>query len=136
VQREKDTTELAKNIAHAIQRMTELLEHSGQLWTQFQEDGSLQELQGREDKVHVGMAELKHRQKMMSLPEKIKTTKEMKSLKEKEKAVQMQKIARWDQLDPLQEKAENLVMEIDTTKTRVGHIGLEGGDMLKPPFTA
>jgi hypothetical protein len=37
----------------------------------------------------------------------------MKSLQAEEKAVQAQKIARQAQLEPLQEKAEQLVMEID-----------------------
>jgi hypothetical protein len=41
----------------------------------------------------------------MSLPEKIKTTAEMKSLQVEEKAVQAQKIARQAQLEPLQDKA-------------------------------
>jgi hypothetical protein len=116
--------------------MTELLEKSGQLWTQLLEDGSLQDLQGREDKVHAVMEDLKQRQKTMSLPEKIKTTAEMKSLQAEEKVVQAQKIARQAQLEPLQDKAEQLVMEVDAEKSRVEQIGLEGGDILKPPVTA
>jgi hypothetical protein len=94
--------------------MTELLEQSGQLWTQVQEDGSLQELQGKEDRVHASMEDLKQRQKTMSLPENIKTTAEMKSLQSEEKAVLAENIARQAQLEPLQEKDEQLVMEIDT----------------------
>jgi hypothetical protein len=39
--------------------MTELLEKGGQLWTHILEDGSLQELQGMKDKVHVVMKYLK-----------------------------------------------------------------------------
>jgi hypothetical protein len=50
---------LQKSIAQTIHRMTELLEKSGQLWTQLLEDGSLQDLQGREDKVHAVMEDLK-----------------------------------------------------------------------------
>jgi hypothetical protein len=38
-------------------------------------------------------------------------------------------------LDPLQDKAEQLVMEIDAKKSRVEQIGLKGGDILKPPVT-
>jgi hypothetical protein len=133
VQRDQDTTVSTENIALDIQKMTELLEKSGQLWTQLQEDGSLQELQGKEDRVHVAMVELKQKQKMMSLPEKIKTAAEMKSLQSEEKAVQANNIARKAQLEPLQEKAEQLVMEIDAEKSKVEHIGLEGGEILKPP---
>jgi hypothetical protein len=45
-QREQDTTTSAENITQNIQRMTEMLEKSAQLWTQLLEDRSLQELQG------------------------------------------------------------------------------------------
>jgi hypothetical protein len=38
-------------------------------------------------------------------------------------------------LEPLQEKDEQLVMEIDAEKSRVEQIGLEGREILKPPFT-
>jgi hypothetical protein len=60
----------------------------------------------------------------------------MKSLQAEEKAVQAQKIARQAQLEPLQEKAEQLVMEIDATKLSIEKIGLEGGEILRPPVTA
>jgi hypothetical protein len=40
----------------------------------------------------------------------------MKNLQAEEKAVQAQKIARQDQLKPLREKAEQLVMEINAAK--------------------
>jgi hypothetical protein len=49
----------------------------------------------------------------MSLPENIKTTAEMKNLQEEEKAVLAEKIARQAQLEPLQDKDEQLVMEVD-----------------------
>jgi hypothetical protein len=39
--------------------MSELLEKSGQLWKQLLEDGSLQDLQEREEKVHATMEDLK-----------------------------------------------------------------------------
>ena len=48
--------------------MTELLEKSAQLWTQLLEDGSLQELQGQEDKLHATIEYFKQRQRTMSLP--------------------------------------------------------------------
>jgi hypothetical protein len=63
----------------------------------------------------------------MSLPEKINTTAKMKSLQVEEKAVKVENIAREAQLEPLQEKDEKLVMEIDATKLKVEQIGLEGG---------
>jgi hypothetical protein len=59
VQREKDVTTTAENIVQNIHRVAELLEKSGQLWTQLLEDGSLQELQGKEDKLHATMEDVK-----------------------------------------------------------------------------
>jgi hypothetical protein len=62
----------------------------------------------------------------MSLPEKIKTIAEMKNLQAEEKAMQAQKISRQVQL----------VVEIDAVKVRLEHIGLEGGEVLRPLVTA
>jgi hypothetical protein len=73
---------------------------------------------------------------MMSLSEKIKTTMEMKNLQAEEKAVQVQKMVRQAQLEPLQEKVEQLVIEIDATKMNIEWIGLEGGELLQNPVTA
>jgi hypothetical protein len=71
----------------------------------------------------------------MSLPEKIKMATEMKILQEKEKVVQAQKMTRQAQLDPLQEKVEQLVIDIDAMKLSIEKIGLEGGEILIPPVT-
>jgi hypothetical protein len=62
------------------------------------------------------MEELKKCQNMMSLPEDIKTVAGMKSLQKEEKVAQAHKIKIQAQLEPLQEKAEQLVMEVDAKK--------------------
>jgi hypothetical protein len=49
------------------------LEKRTKLWTQVLEDGSLQELQGKEDKLHAAMADVKQLKQTMSLPNKINT---------------------------------------------------------------
>jgi hypothetical protein len=66
-----------------MHRVAELLEKSDELWTQLLEDGSLQEFQGKEDKLHATMEDVKKRQRTMPLLEKIKTVIEMKNLQEK-----------------------------------------------------
>jgi hypothetical protein len=58
-QREQDATASTENIVQNIHIMTELWEKSAQLWTQLLEDGSLQELQGKEEKLHAAMAYVK-----------------------------------------------------------------------------
>jgi hypothetical protein len=52
------------------------------------------------------MEDVKQRQRMMSLSEKIKTTMEIKNLQAEEKAIQVKKMARQTRLEPLQEKEE------------------------------
>jgi hypothetical protein len=71
---EQEVTTAVEGIDQSIQTVTMLLEKSAQLWTHLLEDGSLQELQEKEAKIHAAMAEVKQRQKIVSLPEKIKTT--------------------------------------------------------------
>jgi hypothetical protein len=61
VQRERDTIASIESIMQNIQRLKELLEKSAQLWTQLLEDGSLQELQGKEEKLHIAMEYVKQR---------------------------------------------------------------------------
>jgi len=95
----------------------------------------LQDLQAREDKVHEVVVDLKKGKKTMSLPEKINIDANINILQAKEKVVQAQKFARQAQLEPLQEKAEQLVMEVDAAKSGVEQIGFDGGDILNPPVT-
>jgi hypothetical protein len=55
----------------------------------------------------------------VSLPKKIKTATKLKALQLEEKALQAQKTARQTLLEPLQEKAEQLVMESDAAKKSI-----------------
>jgi hypothetical protein len=128
VQQEQEATTATEDIGQSIQIVTELLNKSAQLWTHLLEDGSLQELQEKESKIHAIMEEVKQRQKIISLPEKIKMTTE-------EKVLQAQKIARQALLEPLQQKEEQLVMESDATKRSIEQIGVEGGEMLQSLIT-
>ena len=57
------------------------------MWTHLLEDGILQEIQGREDRVHAIMAYLKKQQKTMPLSKKINTVANMKGLQAEEKVV-------------------------------------------------
>jgi hypothetical protein len=63
------------------------------------------------------------------------TQKPLKDNETLEKVVQAQKMARQAQLDPLQDKEKQLVVEIDTMKLNIEQIGLEGGEILRPPVT-
>jgi Fe-S cluster assembly ATPase SufC len=82
------------------------------------------------------MAEVKKRQKQMSLSEKIKTSTKMKDLHLEEKVLQEQNTRRQALLEPLQEKAEQLVMEGDAAKRSIEQIGFEGGEILQYPIMA
>ena len=108
-----------EGISQSIQAVMKLLEKSVQLWTHLVEDESLQDLQEKETKIHTTMAEVKQRHKTMTLPDKIKTATELKSLQLEEKALQAQKTVRQTLLEPLQEKADQLVMGSDATKKNI-----------------
>jgi predicted nucleic acid-binding Zn-ribbon protein len=71
----------------------------------------------------------------MSLLDNIKKTTKMKNLQAEEKVVHTQKIELRAKLEPLQEKKEELVVQIDTTKACLKHIGLEGGEIVRMPIT-
>jgi hypothetical protein len=58
-QREQEATKAAEGIDQSIQTVIELLEKSAQLWTHLLEDGSLQELQEKENQLHATMVEVK-----------------------------------------------------------------------------
>jgi hypothetical protein len=81
-------TTFTENIAQNISRMKKLLETSGQLWTKLLEDGILQEIEGKEDKFHTTIENVKKRQRTMSFQENIKAVIEMKNLHAEEKVVQ------------------------------------------------
>lgn len=66
----------------------------------------------------------------MSLSEKIKTATELKALQLEEKSLQAQKTSREALLKPLQEKAEQLVMESDAAKKNIEQIGAVGVEIL------
>jgi hypothetical protein len=63
-------------------------------------------MQEKETNIHAAMAKVKQQQKIVSLPEKIKMTTELKALQLEEKALQVQKTTRQALLEPLQEKEE------------------------------
>jgi hypothetical protein len=58
-QREWEMITSAKNITQNIHRLTKVLEKSAQLRTQLLEDEILQELQGKEEKQHTSMVDVK-----------------------------------------------------------------------------
>jgi hypothetical protein len=58
----------------------------------------------------------------------------MKALQLEEKALQAQKTTRHALLEPLQEKAEQMVMESDAAKKSIEQIRFERGDILQSPI--
>jgi plasmid maintenance system antidote protein VapI len=63
-----------------IQEITELYNKSMQLWTNLQEDEKLQELDKKEEGVNTAVQELKQRQKVMTISDRLKSAQEMKNL--------------------------------------------------------
>jgi hypothetical protein len=116
IQREQEATGHTESIALIIQEITELYNKSAQLWTNLQEDGKLQELDQKEEGINTVMQELKQKKKTMTIPDRLKSAQEMKNLQAELKSIQVDKQSRQAQLEPLQEGAEQMLTEIDTTK--------------------
>jgi hypothetical protein len=72
-----------------------------QIWTSLEEDEKFQQLDQQEEQVNAAMQDLKHRQKAMSITERLKGTQEMKNMQMELKTAQTNKHARQAQLDPL-----------------------------------
>jgi hypothetical protein len=72
-QREQEVTGHAESIAQSIQDITNLYNKSAQLWTKLQEDDKLQELDQKEEGVNTMLQELKQKQKMMTILDRLRT---------------------------------------------------------------
>jgi hypothetical protein len=104
-QREQEVTGHMERIALIIEEIIELYNKITHLWKNLQEDGKLQELDQKEEGVNTPMQELKQKQKVMTISDRLKSAQEMKNLQAKMKTIQEDKKSRHVILEPLQESA-------------------------------
>jgi hypothetical protein len=71
----------------------------------------------------------------MKILNMLKHAQEMNNLQEKLKTIQVDKHSRQAQLEPLQEGAEQMLIEIDITKGHIEQFVLESGELLKEHIT-
>ena len=82
------------------------------------------------------MQELKKTQKNMTIPNKLKTTQEMKNLQSQLKSIQVDKQLRQAQLESLQEGEEYMLTEIDVTEGQIEQVSLKSGEQFKEHITS
>jgi peptidoglycan hydrolase CwlO-like protein len=71
----------------------------------------------------------------MSITERLKGTQEMKNLQMELKTAQTNKQARQAQLEPLQEKATQIIAELEVEKTRMEQAHTESTELLNEHIT-
>jgi predicted nucleic acid-binding Zn-ribbon protein len=112
-----------------------LFDRTAQLWTMLEEDDRVQQLDQQEEVINTAIQELKQRKNSMSITERVKGMQEMKTLQAELKTAQNNKQARQAQLEPLQEKATQIIVKLEKEKTRMAQDHAESTESLKEHIT-
>jgi hypothetical protein len=107
------------------EKVTQLFDKTAQLWTMLEEDDRVQQLDQQEEVINTAIQELKQRKNSMSITERVKGAQEMKTLQEELKTAQNNKQARLAQLEPLQEKATQIIVKLEKEKMRMAQDHVE-----------
>jgi hypothetical protein len=95
----------------------ELFDRTVQIWTILEEDEKVQQWDQEEERIIVAIQELNQRQKTMSIMERLKGTQGMKTLQTELKTMQTKKQERQAELEPIQEQATQMFMQLEEEKT-------------------
>jgi hypothetical protein len=104
----------------------ELFDRAAQIWTILEEDEKVQQWDQEEETINTSIQELKKRQKTMSITECLKGTQDMKKLQTELKTTQTKKQERQDELEPLQEQATQMIVQLEEEKKSMAHAQTEG----------
>jgi hypothetical protein len=118
-----------------VKEVVELYERTVWIWMILEQDEGIHQLDQREDKVNIVVQYLKQRKKEMPISKRMKAAWEMKSLQAELKKIQVDKQTRWDQLEPLQEKEERMILELETEKGILKQVHLKNKEVLKEHIT-
>jgi DNA repair exonuclease SbcCD ATPase subunit len=118
-EREQHASLQVEMMEKEAKKVTQLFDRTAQLWTTLEEDDRVQQLDQQEEEINTAIQELKQQQNSMSITERLKGTQEMKTLQTELKTAQNNKQARQAQLEPLQEKATQIIVELEEEKTRM-----------------
>jgi hypothetical protein len=112
-----------------------LFDRAAQLWTTLEEDEQVQQWDQEEERVSAAIQELKKRKKAMSITEHMKGTQDMKKLQSELKTAQTKKQARQAELEPLQEKATQMITQLEEEKKNMAQAQTEGATLIQEEIT-
>jgi uncharacterized protein YlxW (UPF0749 family) len=78
-------------------------------------------LDQREEKMKTIVCDLNQRHNTIPISERLRAMKEMKNLQVEVSTIQEERQTRQAQLDPLQDQAEEMIIEMETKKYRMEH---------------
>ena len=123
-------------IQKEAEKVTQLFDKTAQLWTMLEEDDRVQKLDQEEEEINTTIQEIKLRQKSMSITEWLKGAQEMRTMQTGLKTVQNNKQARKPQLEALQEKETQIIVEIEEQKKRMAQYHAERIESLEEHIIA
>jgi septal ring factor EnvC (AmiA/AmiB activator) len=96
-----------------------------QFWTTFDEDEQVQQWDQEEERLSTTMQELKNRHKTMSIIERLKGNQDLKKLQADLKSMQKKKQERQVEIEPLQEKVAQIIMQLEEEKKNMAQAQME-----------
>jgi predicted nucleic acid-binding Zn-ribbon protein len=110
--------------------VTDLFEKAAQLWTKLEEDQQVQQWDREGERISATIQDLKQRQKTMSIMERVKRAQDMKKLQAELTVAQTHKKERRAQMEPLQERAAEVITQAEGAKTYMAQTQAECAKMV------
>jgi hypothetical protein len=101
----------------------------------LEEDEQVQRWDQEEERINAEIQDLKQRQKTMGITEHLKGTQEMKRLQAELKTTQAHKQERQAQMEPLQEKATEMITQLEAEKKNMAQTQVECTTMVQEEVT-
>jgi hypothetical protein len=127
--KQEETTQI-KEIERQVHAATDLFEKEAQLWMKLEEDQQVQQWDQEGERISATIQDLKQRQKTMSIMEHIKGAQDMKKLQAELIVAQTQKKERQAQMEPLQERATEVIAQAEEAKTYMAQTQAECARMV------
>jgi predicted nucleic acid-binding Zn-ribbon protein len=108
----------------------DLFEKATQLWMKLEEDQQVQQWDQEGERISATIQDLKQRQKTMSITERVKGAQDMKKLQAELITAQTQKKECQAQMEPLQERATEVIAQAEEAKTYMAQTQAECARMV------
>jgi uncharacterized coiled-coil DUF342 family protein len=96
----------------------------------LEEDQQVQQWDQEEERISATIQDLKQRQRMMSIMECVKGAQDMKKMQAELIAMQTQKKERQAQMEPLQERATEVIAQVEDAKKNMAQTQAECTEMI------